>query len=153
MTMMNKKAELYNSDIINEISNSITKFDAVKIEKRMLLAAKIEDAMTAKGLNKIELAERAGKNPSVITKWLSGTHNFTTDTLFEIENILEINLINTESQFYEMSKSYHFEVSSSVDYSTINKSVSFFSENAPLSTKPIYFIASAKAPINNYLSK
>lgn len=29
-------------------------------------------------------AERDGKQPSVITKWLSGTHNFTTDTLDEI---------------------------------------------------------------------
>ncbi|MBK7408684.1 MAG: DUF4240 domain-containing protein [Saprospirales bacterium] len=51
----------------------------------MLIAARIEDILTELGWKKKDLAARLGKHPSEITKWLSGTHNFTTDTLAEIE--------------------------------------------------------------------
>jgi hypothetical protein len=34
------------------------------------------------------------ENPSIVTKWLSGTHNFTVDTLVELGNALDINLLN-----------------------------------------------------------
>jgi hypothetical protein len=46
------------------------------IRTSMLLAAQIEDAMLAKGIGKKQFADILGKKPSVITKWLSGTHNF-----------------------------------------------------------------------------
>ncbi|MBK9336732.1 MAG: helix-turn-helix transcriptional regulator [Lewinellaceae bacterium] len=52
-----------------------------RTENRMLLSVKIQDAMTAKGIGKKQLAEMMGQSPSVITKWLSGGHNFTVDTL------------------------------------------------------------------------
>ncbi|MDD4150950.1 MAG: helix-turn-helix transcriptional regulator, partial [Bacteroidales bacterium] len=94
--MKTKKAELYNSSLIDEILNSIDSAEANRIEKRMLLAAKIEDAMKAKGLNKSQFAELMGQNNSVITKWLSGTHNFTTDTLSDIESKLSVKLINID---------------------------------------------------------
>jgi len=34
------------------------------------------------------------ENSSIITKWLSGTHNFTVDTLVELEQALIIRLID-----------------------------------------------------------
>jgi ribosome-binding protein aMBF1 (putative translation factor) len=36
-----------------------------------------------------------GKKPSDITRWLSGTHNFTTETLWEIERVLQIQLLTS----------------------------------------------------------
>jgi transcriptional regulator with XRE-family HTH domain len=54
----------------------------------MLLAARIDDARKAKGWSQHEFAEQMGKNPSEISKWLSGTHNFTSDTLWDIEEKL-----------------------------------------------------------------
>lgn len=37
-----------------------------------------------------------GKRPSEITKWLSGTYNFNTDTLFDIEDVLGIIIVAIE---------------------------------------------------------
>ena len=51
---------------------------------KMKLAAKIDDLRIEKGWNKGAFAGEMNREPSVITKWLSGTHNFTADTLSEI---------------------------------------------------------------------
>lgn len=88
------KAENYTSIIMEQVSNETSSKDAEKIRNKMLLAAKIEDALKAKGWKKLDLANRLNKKPSVITKWISGTHNFTTETLWDIEKLLGINLIN-----------------------------------------------------------
>jgi len=64
----------------------------------MLLAASISKAIKSKGLTKSEFAEKMGKNPSVVTKWLSGVHNFTSDTLTDIQQVLGISLLNLGSE-------------------------------------------------------
>lgn len=69
-----------------------------KTKRLMMLAVKIQDGMKNKGFNKKQLAEKLGKHNSVLSKWLSGTHNFTADTLMDIENILNINLLALEDQ-------------------------------------------------------
>lgn len=51
---------------------------------KMKLAAELDDLIEQRGLSKGDFADRVGKHPSEITKWLSGTHNLTTDTLSEI---------------------------------------------------------------------
>jgi len=76
------------------ILENISEHEAGLTAYRMDLAVKIDKALQARGMQKQELATRLGKNPSVITKWLSGTHNFTTDTLWEIERVLGIKLLN-----------------------------------------------------------
>ena len=57
------------------------------------LTAKIQDAVKAKGINNAKFAAMMDQHPSVISKWLSGTHNFTVDTLLDIEEKLGISLI------------------------------------------------------------
>lgn len=69
-----------------------------RTDNRMGLAARIDDAMQEKGLSQKQLAERMGKNHSVITKWLSGKHNFTCDTLSDIESELGVALFQLEDQ-------------------------------------------------------
>lgn len=51
--------------------------------------------MNSKGWNRVQFSNELKVNPSVVTKWLSGIHNFTSDTLFEIQDALGICLINT----------------------------------------------------------
>jgi transcriptional regulator with XRE-family HTH domain len=48
--------------------------------------------MTARGIGKKQLADLLHKKPSVITKWLSGTHNFEINTLTQIAVALNIKL-------------------------------------------------------------
>ena len=52
------------------------------------IAARIESVMKAKGINKKQLAQLTHKNPSEVTKWLGGGHNFTCKTLVLISNAL-----------------------------------------------------------------
>jgi transcriptional regulator with XRE-family HTH domain len=77
-----------------------------KARKLMILSAKIEDAMDKRGLNKSSFAQLMGVQPSVITKWLSGTHNFTIETLFDIEHRLGISLLALEDGKQEIIMQY-----------------------------------------------
>lgn len=60
---------------------------------KMRMAARIQDAMEKTGVGKKMLADMMNKRPSEVTKWLSGTHNFTLDTLQEISCNLGVNLL------------------------------------------------------------
>lgn len=110
---MNNKVEEYNSSLLDEIFESISPKEEKRIKSKMLLAAKIEDAMKAKGWNRTKLLKATGqKNASVATKWFSGTHNFTFDTLFDIQEALEINLLETNVVSEEVVVQYHITVDS-----------------------------------------
>jgi transcriptional regulator with XRE-family HTH domain len=86
-------ARKYTSPIIQEIQREITPHLRQLIHKRMSLAARIDDILQARGLTNQEFAFMMGKKPSEISRWLSGTHNFTTETLWEIERVLCIQLL------------------------------------------------------------
>ena len=96
MTKMKKEEQLYSSDLLDELMSEITPTEQARTDQRMLLAAKIDEARKAQGLSKREFAELMGKRPSEISRWLSGTHNFTTDTLSDIQETLGTRLIDTD---------------------------------------------------------
>jgi ribosome-binding protein aMBF1 (putative translation factor) len=108
---MKKRAAKYNSPLIAKLMEERDPKQTERVKKRMKLAAKIEDGIKAKRWKKKDLAEALNKQPSEITKWLSGTHNFTTDTLFEIEDILDINLISLSDQKPEQVTNFFITVS------------------------------------------
>lgn len=111
MKTMNE-AEIYHSPIIDELIQEISPEELEKTEKRMLLATRIDDAIKAKGWKRKNFAEALGKTASEITKWLSGTHNFTCDTLFDIERVLNIKLVKLDDKPQEIIKTYIFNVTS-----------------------------------------
>lgn len=95
----NKRKEAQqNSELLNSLLRSITPEQQRNTDRKMLLAAKIYDAMKAKGWNQKTLAEKMGKQPSEISKWLSGTHSFTSDTLWSIGDILRVDLLPVSDQ-------------------------------------------------------
>ena len=77
----------------------------MQTERKMLLAIKIADAIENKGYSKSEFAKKINKNNSEISKWISGTHNFTFDTLIMLEIELNIKLINSEIETKRKRKS------------------------------------------------
>jgi transcriptional regulator with XRE-family HTH domain len=109
------KAESYNSSILDEILNSITPEEEEKIRKRMLLAARINNGIKAKGWKKKDLALALNKQRSEITKWLSGTHNFNSDTLFDIERVLNIGLVTVDDATKLQVVRFHVVVSEKVE--------------------------------------
>ncbi|WP_439504863.1 helix-turn-helix domain-containing protein [Sediminibacterium sp.] len=86
------KARKYKSPLIDELLKQVTPLEMEQAKLKMQLAAKIEDLIKSKSWSKSEFAEKIGKHPSEITKWLSGTQNFTIDTLIEIAFIFKIKL-------------------------------------------------------------
>lgn len=89
--------ENYSSSLTEELLNSITTEEQERIDYKMMLAAKIYAALKSKGWKSLDLAHALDfKSPSLISKWLSGTHNFTVDTLVDIQRVLEINLVDVE---------------------------------------------------------
>lgn len=81
---------------LNELLNEITPQEQRKTDRRMQLAMKIDEARKANKWSRQDLANALGKQKSVITKWLSGTHNFNIDTLMDIEDVLNIKLLDVE---------------------------------------------------------
>lgn len=51
-------------------------------------------AMKAKGLSQNDLADKMKVDKSLVSEWLGGVHFMGVDTLFRIEKILEIKIIN-----------------------------------------------------------
>ncbi|MBQ7984020.1 MAG: helix-turn-helix transcriptional regulator [Bacteroidales bacterium] len=66
--------------IVGSVPDSIKQ----EVDWEIAVSNKIADLMQNKGLSKKEFAMQMGKNPSEITKWLSGQHNFTLRTIAEI---------------------------------------------------------------------
>ncbi len=96
---------------IGEILASISPKEAKRIENRMLIASKIDDALKAKKWKNIDLMHAMGKtNPSEITRWLSGTHNFTIDTLSDLSFELGVDFLNLEEKQEAVIQRYNVTV-------------------------------------------
>lgn len=94
-----------------DLLDGITPLDQAKTDAKMILSAKIIDAMKLKNWKKKDLLAAVGRdNASVITKWLSGTQNFTVDTLVELEHALGISLLSINEKKERESTTYHIVV-------------------------------------------
>ncbi len=58
------------------------------VNKSFDMADRIHALLKMKGMEQKDLANLLGKNESEISKWLTGTHNFTMRTLSTIEQVL-----------------------------------------------------------------
>lgn len=99
---MSKTPEPYHSAILNELLAGITPQQQEKVSLKMQIAVRIADRLGELRMQKKELAKACGlKGSSMVTKWLSGGHNFTLDTLVDISHALGVgvaDLLRTEEQ-------------------------------------------------------
>ena len=85
------------NNILEDLLNEISPLEQAKTDAKMGIAALIQDRLNELGWRNKDLLQKLEKdNPSIITKWLSGTQNFTIDTLVELEHALDISLLNRE---------------------------------------------------------
>ena len=89
---MNKPRK-YDSPILRRVQERIPVEVSEQNDRRMGLAVKIADTLRSRGITNQECAFMMGKKPSEVTRWLSGTHNFTTETLWQMERVLKIQLL------------------------------------------------------------
>ncbi|MBA3664407.1 MAG: helix-turn-helix transcriptional regulator [Bacteroidetes bacterium] len=74
----------HNTDPLDEILSEISPVEENRVRTRMRIAANIDRLLKERNWNKSTLAKELDKQNSEITKWLSGAHNFTSDTLSDI---------------------------------------------------------------------
>ena len=91
-----KQAREHDSPLLKSLLAKITPEEHERTVNQMMMAARIEDGITAKGWSKGEFAKKMGKTPSTISLWLSGSHNFTLDILTDIQRVLGIQLLCVE---------------------------------------------------------
>ena len=84
--------------LLDNLLAEITPEQQARTDHKMRIACLIDDAMKAKGLGKRQFADKVGRKPSEITKWLSGTHNFTIETLSDIERVLDVKILNLSNR-------------------------------------------------------
>jgi len=104
----------YSSPLINELSGAITPQEQEQTDYKMKLAAKIYKAMKALDMTQTQFAESMKKPVSLISRWMSGTHNFTVDTLVDIQRILGISLLNVETTNSYAQVNFKLNISSTI---------------------------------------
>lgn len=115
-----------NVELQKEMVNRVGIFETDSAQKSYLLAKKIEDGMNFKGLTRQSFARLLNVQPSIITRWLSGKHNFTVETLFDIEDKLDIKLIAIDPPTQRiMNLHLVVESSSRAHFSNLNDFTNF----------------------------
>jgi transcriptional regulator with XRE-family HTH domain len=79
------------SDIVGETPPEVARF----VDKSMDIADQIVAILKAKSWTVKQLADALGKREVVVSKWLTGTHNFTLRSIARIETALGADIIVT----------------------------------------------------------
>lgn len=87
------------NNIIDDFLNEYGRPEIAKlVEKNLAIANKINDLLVERNLKPADLARLLNKKSSEISKWLTGTHTFTTKTITKIETVLGTDIIHIEAQ-------------------------------------------------------
>lgn len=74
--------------ILNRIRQFRAKYIDIFVNYTFDLSGRIQFLLNSKSMDQKDLAKALGKNESEISKWLSGSHNFTLKTIAKIEDVL-----------------------------------------------------------------
>lgn len=74
--------------IMDEIRATMTPEMKIQTELSVGIANHIYSILEARGLTQKEFAAQIGKTETEVSRWLSGTHNFTLSTIAKISSVL-----------------------------------------------------------------
>lgn len=80
--------------------NAIPEERKAEFELSFAIAVRIDEVLKRKRMTQRELALRLGKRESEVSKWLTGRHNFTTNTIARISLALGVTIINVPTSTY-----------------------------------------------------
>lgn len=147
---MSKTPEPYHSPLLDKILSRITPKQQEKVAVKMRVAARIGDALEARGMQKKELAAACElKGASMVTKWLSGGHNFTLDTLVDIAFAVGISVADMvrpaeQKVFFSRTITLHVSADASARRSMPVEDAAFVSRSSSVSgsttmvSEPLY---------------
>ncbi len=68
------------------------------------IADRIDTLLKQKGISQKELAKLTQTSEAAVSRWLSGTHNFTLSTLAKISAVLGENIVTVASTCYRQKE-------------------------------------------------
>lgn len=68
------------------------------VAKNLAIGEQVRLLLVEKGLTQKDLAERMGKSPAEVSKWLSGLHNLTQQSIVKMEEALGADITITPEQ-------------------------------------------------------
>lgn len=74
------------------------------IERNLEITQQVCIILKNRGIKKSEFAKMLDKNPSEVSKWLSGTHNLTLKSITKMEIALGVDLMNPEPNYIYLGK-------------------------------------------------
>ncbi|MGB1284146.1 MAG: helix-turn-helix domain-containing protein [Polaribacter sp.] len=86
--------------IVNKIRKYRSKYVDIFVDYTFDLSKRIQFLLEQNSMGQKDLAKALGKNESEISKWLSGSHNFTLKTIARIEEVLGdklLEIVNEET--------------------------------------------------------
>ena len=86
----------YKDPILDDILNEIPKGIQKEVDMFFAITNRISEILKRKGWSQVDLAKAMGKQEAEISKWLSGSHNFTIATIIKIETALEDEIISVK---------------------------------------------------------
>lgn len=127
------------SKVLQRILDNTPKDVDIFVDWYANLVVRINQILEEKNISKKELAEKMDKNPSEISKWLSGEHNFTLRSLAKLsaelgEPLLEIPKKKVLTEFIEdgfVCRVHTFVSYSKLETATIGKVWQFAEETEP----------------------
>jgi len=99
--------------MLQEIRNRTKPEQKRYIKKNIAIVNAIYEALERKNMKASDLARKMGKSPAEISKWLSGSHNLTLQSITKLETILDEDIVLTPSEAlsqFERTKYVTFRV-------------------------------------------
>lgn len=87
---------------LDELRKEITPEIRKQVDMSFRIANNIYAILERRGMNRKDLARLMRKNESEISKWLSGTHNFTLGTIASISEALGEDILHEENTVEKM---------------------------------------------------
>lgn len=89
------------NSLFRECLTAIPEERKAEFDLSYAIASRIDEILKLNGMTQRELAQRLGKRESEVSKWLTGRHNFTTNTIARISLALGASIINVVSSSYD----------------------------------------------------
>lgn len=90
---MRQMKKMITNDTFRQCLASVPEEQERNFELSFAIAERIDAVLKANGLTQKSFAQTLGKRESEISKWLTGRHNFTLETIAKIESALGCRLV------------------------------------------------------------
>jgi transcriptional regulator with XRE-family HTH domain len=94
--------------VVQRLRERIKPENRIFVKKNLHISEQVYALLDQKGWSQKVFAQKLGKNESEVSKWLSGLHNITLQSIAKMEAVLEADIITTPLEAREIYKSIEY---------------------------------------------